>query len=152
MGMTAAVGMLGFGTAMEVVGQQAAGDYQSDAAMMNAGINRMRAQDAIVRGEEAAADFQDEIDLMIGAQRASLAAQGIEIDEGTALDVQTNTRVMGELDTLKILNNSRREAWGYSVGEANNIAEAGFAEYGANLRTATTLASAGFQGFYLGSI
>lgn len=82
--------------------------------------------------------------MLIGAQRVSLAAQGIDVNEGTALDIQAGTREMGELDILKILNNASREAWGYAVGVTNAENQANLAEFTGRVNAVSNLTAAGF--------
>lgn len=56
----------------------------------------------------------------VGAQRATLAANGIDPDSGTGLELQEQTVGFGETDAATIRYNAMREAWGYGVN-ANNF-------------------------------
>lgn len=84
---------------------------------------------------------------LIGAQRAGYAAQGVELDEGTAKAVQTQSAGMGELDALTIRNNAAREAWGYRVGATNSRMGGKYAAQEANTQAFATLATSGSSAY-----
>lgn len=79
----------------------------------NESISRMQAEDAIKRGHELEARSRQRTRKLRGSQRTALAAQGIRLDAGSALDIQMETEDFGELDALTIKNNALREAFGY---------------------------------------
>lgn len=86
----------------------------------NARVAEMQARDAMNRGQEAEGRSRQRTRKLIGSQRTALAAQGIRLDSGSALDVQLEAGDMGELDALTIKNNALREAFGFR-SEARNI-------------------------------
>jgi len=51
----------------------------------------------------------------VGTQRAGYAGQNIEVSSGSALDIQADATLLGELDSRQIRQNAMREAWGYQV-------------------------------------
>lgn len=83
----------------------------------NAGIAEFQADDAIKRGTVAASRRRVQTRQVIGAQRAELAHQGVDINDvdSSAVDVQADAAYLGELDAVTIQNNAAREAWGYRV-------------------------------------
>ncbi len=93
---------------------------------INARIAEMQAEDAIKRGHEREGISRQKTKKIRGAQRAALAAQGIRVDVGSALDIQLETEDIGELDALTIRNNALREAFGFKAGAAGLRTEAGF--------------------------
>lgn len=97
-------------TAAERQGAYEQGVYNVDAQLAD-----QQAADAIARGKEAETRQRQATRGLIGAQRATLAAQGIDVSTGSALDVQADTAALGELDALTIRNNAAREAFGYRV-------------------------------------
>jgi len=115
MGATAAISTFAIGGVSSAMSENAAGKFNQIQAKHNARIADLQAEDAILRGRDDERLFRRQTDVLIGAQRTSLAAQGIEIDSGTALRIQEDTAALGELDALTIRNNARREAWGYQV-------------------------------------
>lgn len=115
MGATAAVGMQGFGAGFSAMGSLGAGKAQQQLANYNAQVAEMQAQDAIVRGRETEARHRTDVKRMIGSQRAGFAASGVDVNDGSAVDVQADTAALGELDALTIRTNAAREAWGYKI-------------------------------------
>ncbi len=94
---------------------KAQGDYQKSIYDMNAKFAQFEADDAIDRGKTAATEYKKKGKALIGSQRAALAAQGIEVDSGSAAEVQADTRIQIEKETINIKNNAWREAWGYKT-------------------------------------
>lgn len=86
---------------------------QRDFADYNADLAEARADDAIERGKKEESAFRKKVQQAIGSQRAALAAAGVELDEGSALDIQSETAALGEIDALNIRNNASREAFGF---------------------------------------
>lgn len=93
----------------------AQGQYNKRLDDFNAHLADLQAQDAIARGAQAETIQRQRTGQIVGAQRASFAAQGIDANTGSATDVQSDTARIGELDALTIRNNAAREAWGYQT-------------------------------------
>ncbi len=111
---------------------------------------KMRAQDALARGDEAASDLAKEQASLRGQQRAALAASGVEIDFGSAGKIQSDTASMQREDMRRLRQNARREAWGYSVEAAMADSAAQNAVISTVLNTGSTLlegASKTWQGY-----
>jgi hypothetical protein len=116
------VGMAVAGTAMNAYGQikqgkaaRDAGESQAQREEFNAGVAEQQAKDALVRGREEESHLRSQVRQVIGGQRAALAAQGVDVGMGSAVDVQNDTMRSGELDALTVRNNAKREAWGFQV-------------------------------------
>lgn len=112
----------GFGAMSQLSGSKktavalvSAGKAQRQLADYNAEVAEMQANDALARGAEEEARHRVNVRRMVGSQRAGLAAQGVDISSGSALDIQADTAQMGELDALTIRANAAREAWGFKV-------------------------------------
>jgi len=89
------------------------GEYNASVYESNARIQRLMAEDAIIRGDKEAVKAKQAAKRLIGSQRAALGAQGIDIESGSALDIQEETASLGAEEALNIKNNAWREAWGY---------------------------------------
>jgi hypothetical protein len=114
MGIEAAVGILNVvGGVTQAYGQVQAGRSSARVAEFNAQMAELQARDAERRGGEAANRHRQQVTRVIGSQRAALAAQGVDVGDGSALDMQIDTASLGELDALQIRNNAAREAFGY---------------------------------------
>ena len=94
-------------------------EYQSAVAKNNATISEWQAKDALERGKTAEEQQRLRTRQLKGSQTAKLAANGIDISEGSALNILSDTDWMGEQDALTIRNNANREAWGNRV-QADN--------------------------------
>jgi hypothetical protein len=94
-------------------------ETNAEIAEYNARLAESRARDAIFRGRETETRFRTDIRGLIGAQRASYGAQGVDVSDGSSLEVQMDTAYQGELDALTIRTNAARESWGFRV-EAEN--------------------------------
>ena len=51
--------------------------------------------------------------------KASLAANGVDVNSGSAVDVETSEREKGALDQETIINNSQLQVYGYRTQETN---------------------------------
>jgi hypothetical protein len=111
------VGILGslFGGASRASSRRRMGEWEEQQAEFNAAIAQEQATDALYRGEKAAGKLRRQGKGLIGSQRVALAAQGIEIDTGSAGQIQEDTRTLIEQDIQQIRNNAWREAWGFQV-------------------------------------
>lgn len=84
---------------------------QAQVAENNATIAGWQAQDALRRGDRAASASRMRTNQMKGAQRARLAANGVDLGEGSALNILTDTDYFGDVDIDTIKDNAGREAW-----------------------------------------
>lgn len=106
-------------------GQAMAGqaEYQAAVARNNQIIAERNAQDAELRGGLSEDQQRRQTAQLKGRQRASLASNGVVIDEGSALDITSDTAAFGEFDALTIRSNAQREAYNYRVQGSNFQAE-----------------------------
>lgn len=125
--------------------QKSEGAYQSQQLETNSRIANLQAEDAIFRGNQDATKHDQQIKKLIGAQRAALGAQGIDINSGSALDVQADTAGQGAIDTQTIRNNAFREAWGYRVQANDYSSQAEFAKLSAANKSKNTILTAGMN-------
>lgn len=108
------------------LGNRYAYDYQSQIARNNAGVAEWQAQDALTRGEATAANHLLKTANLRSTQTAGLAARGIDIGEGSPLNILADTTFMGERDAGTIRDNAAKEAWGLRVQAANFRSNAEF--------------------------
>ena len=114
-----------FGAYQQSQAQQQAYAYQAAVAANNAAAAEIAAQDALRRGQKEEQNVRLKTAALRGSQRASLAARGIDLGEGSALDILTTTDFMGERDALTTRDNAEKEAWGHRVRGAGLAADAG---------------------------
>ena len=118
------------GNAVGALGQLYAGyaGYQAGRANealanWNADTLDLQAQDAITQGFEAEGRLRRNVVGLVGVQRAGFSNQGVDVNQGSAADVQIDTVRQGETDALTVRNNAAREAWAYRVRAAQTRAE-----------------------------
>lgn len=70
------------------------------------------ADDALERGEETADRYRMDLAQLLGAQRASAAASGVDVDFGSAAAIRSETERFGKIDMAQIRENAMREAMG----------------------------------------
>lgn len=95
--------------------EQEAAEDQAGLFEFNAAVAEAQAADAIVRGQEERSRFRAGVKALIGSQRANYAGSNVDVGVGSALDVQADAALLGELDEITIANNAAREAWGFTV-------------------------------------
>lgn len=124
--------------------QNEAGRQQQKIANRNAELLDASAADAIQRGEEQARQVKRQARSLRGRQRAAAAGGGVDVNSGTALDLQEETTALGEIDAATLRKNAFREAWGIRM-QASNQREAGaFAKRtGRNQAIGTLIGGAG---------
>lgn len=98
-------------------------NYQALVAENNAKIAQQQRADALNRGEIEAQNAMREQAKLIGQQRASLAANGVDVTQGSAVDILASTKFLGAQDVATIQSNAAREAWGYTVESGNYQAQ-----------------------------
>ena len=102
-------------TSVSAYSAVAAGENAKETADYNAEMQRRAAHDAVVRGEIEASEKRQQAKRIIATQTAGFAANGVNINSGSPLDVLTETAGMGELDALRTLNNAQRHASGLTA-------------------------------------
>lgn len=85
----------------------------ADMMEVRQGIALQQAADARDRGQVAEEAHRRKVMQFKGTQRATLASNLVELDSGSASDLQADTAMLGELDALTIRNNAEREAYYY---------------------------------------
>lgn len=113
--------------------------YEKAAALENAKIMDRQAADAEARGEADASLIGRRARQMVGTQRARLAAQGVDVNTGAAMDAQVDTQTMSEMDKLTARNNAAREAYGYRSSAVATRAGASIQAMGARSAARSTL-------------
>jgi hypothetical protein len=123
--------------------QRAEGDFNASIYESNARLQALQAEDAIIRGDKEAVKAKQAAKRLIGSQRAAMGAQGIDLESGSALDIQQETASLGAEEALNIKNNAWREAWGYRSQEADYKARAKYAKITGRSTAKNTLLTGG---------
>lgn len=121
--------LIGAGTAAAGTAYSAlAANAQARGAARQAEANSREASasaaDAIERGKVDQVRHYREVSQRMGAQRAAMAANGLDISFGSAADYVGDTAMYGEEDASTIAENTNRDVRGFLIQGANYRAEA----------------------------
>lgn len=118
--------MQGAGAASSAVGayygaksSKASLELQANLADINARQLESTAQSTLLTGQREEQKSRIATANLKGSQRASLAANGVDLGVGSAEQILTSTDVLGEIDANTINANAVRSAWGYRTESTN---------------------------------
>jgi opacity protein-like surface antigen len=123
MAFAPALGLLGagisaFGAVESGIAQQHSANYQAQVAQNNA----ITANQNAVYSEHAGQTQATQASLKSAEKQArvkgALAANGIDVNSGSAVDVQESQREVGKLDTETTMANANLQAYGYRTQQA----------------------------------
>lgn len=97
--------------------------YQAAVASNNAITAANNANYASEAGEAKASNESRKGAAASGKLKTTQAANGVNVNSGTAVDVQTGERETNQLDTETTLNNSELQAYGYRTQQTGFEAE-----------------------------
>lgn len=129
---------------------RAQASYQAKLGEINSRLANWQAQDAFARG-----GYEGNRAILKGNEvaneaRGAQAAGGIDVNSGSALDVQNRSRTVGAMDALTIANNATREAFGYKVNAINSTASGQFAASSAQNQATNSLIAGGISSLAYG--
>lgn len=94
-------------------------EYQAMIEANNEKIAGYQRSAALQQGQEQAQQAMLAQSQTLSRQRAALAANGLDLNSGSAVDLMATTKFLGEQDVNQIEKNAARKAWGYTVEAAN---------------------------------
>ena len=104
-----------FGAYSQASAQRANLRAQAAAADTNAKLAELAAQDELRQGERQVGQVTLQYGELRGRQRATIAANGIALDEGSAAEIQEGTDLMRDIDRATIEVNASRAAFGQRI-------------------------------------
>lgn len=104
--------------------QQKALSYQGQVASNNATIANEKAQYATEAGAARAEAQGIKGRQQLGGVRTGLAANNLDVNSGSAADVQVSQRETGLLDTQNVTHQAALAAYGYQTQATNDLAQA----------------------------
>jgi len=123
---TASLGFMVAGMASSMIGsyygaqaQKSTLAFQASMNDINARIAEKNAQQTILAGQRQEQATRLQTASLKSDQRAAMAANGIQLGEGTAANVIASTDVLGEIDANTVAMNALRQAWGYRTQSTN---------------------------------
>ena len=121
----------GVGAVQQAQATAASQKYNAAVQDMNATLSERQAKDALERGADEEQRKRQQVQALLGQQKASMAANGVDTSFGSPLDTLVDTSIMGELDALTIRTNAARESYDYKVQAVNQRAGATLNRMGA---------------------
>ncbi len=102
---------------------RAQGSFAQSQSNLNARMAQLQAQDATLRADREAGLQSYRTKRLLGAQRAALAAQGVDVGAGSALMAKEETAAMGALDAETIRRNGIMESLGFQMQAASDVTQ-----------------------------
>lgn len=118
-GITSAIG--GYFSAAT---QKATFKGQAAIADTNARIAELGAQSALLQGQQQVGALTLKAGQLKSSQRAALAANGVDLGVGNAVEIQASTDIMKTIDANTLEANAVRNAFGYRTQAVNYQNEA----------------------------
>ena len=140
----AALAAVVIGGALTAKGQHDQGKIAQQVGRNNQVMAEYAAQDAVRRGEDQATAARRRGDAIKGAQRARMAASGLDLGVGTAAELQDQTDFFsqGDQDTARF--NAKRDAWSMRASGQSSRAQGDASAQQGNLQAfGTALTTAG---------
>jgi hypothetical protein len=97
---------------------------QANVADINSRIAELGAQSALYQGQQQVGALTLKAGQLKSSQRTALAANGVDLGEGNAAELQASTDIMKEIDANTLTANAVRSAWGYRTQATNYQNEA----------------------------
>ncbi len=120
----AAAGVAAAGAGVGAMQAAASSRYQARIADRNAQLANEQARDAQDRGQIAAQRLYRQIGQQKGQQIAAMAANGLDLGSGSALQVQRDAAMIGAEDAAQLYRGVDAEVKGFGVNAANYRAQA----------------------------
>lgn len=121
--MGAGMGMQAFGAYSNSKAAKTAYGAQAQIAANNAQIAGWQADDAMARGRRTASTIRLKANQVKGSQRAAMAANGVDLGEGSALQILADTDLFAGIDANTAMDNAAKEAWAIRNQAAGFTAE-----------------------------
>jgi hypothetical protein len=125
--MTEAIGVIGLGASLaggifgaqgakqSAAATQASYNYQAGVAKINSQIDLQNAEYARNYGEIQATQFGLKERQQEGQIKVAQAASNLDVNSGSAVDVQTSQRKLGQMDMTQIRSNAAKTAYDFDV-------------------------------------
>lgn len=97
--------------------------YNGQIALANSQIATRNAVQASEAGEIQAANSEMRTRANAGAIKTNQAASGVDVNKGSAVDVQQSEDQLGKLDALTIRSNAAKQAYGYETQSFSDTAQ-----------------------------
>lgn len=104
--------------------EKAALKQQAGIADINAGYADKRARNAIDLGRNQIEDYQRNVSAFKSSQINALADNGIDVSQGSAIDLLASTEMQAQSDVDTLRYNAALQSWGHRVEQTNYMNQA----------------------------
>lgn len=128
-GLAASIGSAligGIGALTSGNASAASAKYNAQIADENATIAKQNATWAGEAGAEQAGQASQKTRAEVGAIKAAQAANNVDVNSGSALDVRSTAAELGQLSAINIRSNAARSAYGYETKATSEEAQSQF--------------------------
>lgn len=133
--MAAGAGMTAVGAYNNAKANQSSLNAQAASADQNATISDWQASEAMRTGQQQEQNVLAQYGRTKSTQRATMAANGVDIGEGSPVDVLATTDFYRDVDAQTVRANTIKSAWGYSTQATQ------YRDQAANLRNGASAVS-----------
>lgn len=132
------------GKSQEGKAAEASAKYNAQVAANNATLAEQSARLAGAAGNAQTEQAQLKTRAQVGGIIATQGASGVDVSSGSALDVRSSAKQLGQLNALTVRSNAAKSAYGYQTEAANYKGQEGLYDYQAStIPTATNIGIAG---------
>lgn len=132
--------------------------YKKQQSEYNAKMSELQAQSALQSGDQEADRIRRAASNAVSEVRTNAAASGVDVNSGSAMDVQNSVKQVSSIDVLTTQNNAARKAYGFQVQANADTTEGDIAQNTAKAEEVSTAVTGGetalgraAEGFYYGS-
>lgn len=119
MGITGAIGAMGAMSLAQGYSQgtaaKAQGDYTASMYRVNRSLAGEQGKMAKAQGDIEAGQMDEEGRQELAKQRVAAASTGANVNTGSAIELQSDTKWQSKQNQITIKNNAWKQAWGYQV-------------------------------------
>lgn len=141
------IGSMLASTAVAAYSQHEQGQFQKDLGLRNKEQADLEAEAMKKEGLVAEEQHLSKVRRVIAAQRAILGASNVDINTGTAGQLQSDTVGMGTLDAETIRINAMRGAWGRQTQGMNDLIQGQVAGRTGTMSSFSTLLAGGARAY-----
>ncbi|SSP31278.1 Uncharacterised protein [Acinetobacter pittii] len=112
-------GIEALSTYSKLKAQKQAYQQQEKLSLYNATLSDNQARQAIEDGVNTVTDYQRNVSAFKSSQINALAENGIDVTQGSAIDLLASTEMLAQSDIDSIKYNAALQSWGHKVQETN---------------------------------
>jgi len=142
---TIAITTMAVGTVAKGYQAKQMGEYQNDVARYNARQAENEATRVRQKGTEEEIRHRNKVEQLVSRQRATIGSSGVDLNTGSAADIQEDALIMGEADALRIRSNYSDQAESMEQGAVLTRNQGKMAERAGDNAFYSSLLSAGGQ-------